>query len=83
MRNKPGVITLLFFAGCTTSPSSQLTTADSLQMINQMQEKVNTISAQLHADCDSTLLQEAMYKADSIRKKKRTPLPSRLHSVKK
>jgi hypothetical protein len=82
MTNKTAAIMLLFFAACTTPPHSQLTTADSLQMIDQMQKKVNTISAQLHADCDSALLQEAKYKADSIRMKK-SKHSSRLHSSKK
>ena len=70
MKNKLYFVALLLFAACNAHKSPALTTADSLQMINNMQQKVNKIALQLYEDCDSTLLQTAQYKADSIRKKR-------------
>ncbi|MBN9295959.1 MAG: hypothetical protein J0I41_03060 [Filimonas sp.] len=70
MKNKLYFVALLFLAACNTRKPPALTTADSLEMINNMQQKVNKIALQLYEDCDSTLLQTAQYKADSIRKKR-------------
>ncbi|RFM27986.1 hypothetical protein [Deminuibacter soli] len=39
-----------------------------LQAAMNMEEKVKKVAAQLHRDCDSVLLQTALFKVDSIAK---------------
>lgn len=56
---------------CNTPQKQAAEAADAATQVKasrEMEDKINSVAAQLHRDCDSNLLQAALYKADSIRK---------------
>lgn len=66
--NKFTTILCLLFCSCVR-PSPQQHEAAKTAILQQAQERVNQVISQLRQDCDSSLLEMARYKADSIRRK--------------
>jgi uncharacterized membrane protein len=64
----PACCLLLLLAACRNRAQDDEVLTDKLKAAVQTEEKVNKVIEQLRKDCDSTLLQEALYRADSIRK---------------
>ncbi len=63
----------LMAIACTDTRQDDQVLTDKLKANARTEEKVNKVIDQLRKDCDSTLLQEAVYKADSIRKARQKP----------
>ena len=64
--------TCILCLGCTYNQQKQADVNTlKLKASEKMQEKVNHVLQQLHADCDSTLLMMAKQKVDSIKQSRK------------